>query len=87
MREAQFQIAYDAHDLLLLRDIGPWDKYPTITNDAEGVVRRVAPILKGRRLLYLSSDDELTELIVQGGQFVQFAFPGQLRFNATEKEG
>ena len=57
---------------ILLRDVGPWDRYPTITNAAEELVAHFASVLAGRRLEYIDSEDNLTELRVKDGQFVGF---------------
>lgn len=38
MRHAQFEVVNRSPDVIVLRDIGPWDRYPTITNDAEWVI-------------------------------------------------
>lgn len=60
---------------VVIRDVGPWDKHPTVTNDAEGVVQRMAAVLDGRRLLYFDSEGRLDELVVRDGKFAWFA-PG-----------
>lgn len=71
---AKIQIAYSSVDFLVLRDLGPWDQFPTITNDAENVVARVAKTLDGRRLFYIDSDGRIDELLVSdAGKFVGFA--------------
>ena len=74
MRTANFAIVEDSQDRVVLKDLGPWDKHPTITNDAEGVVERLAPMLKGRRLFYYDSEGELDELAVDAhlGTFAGF---------------
>lgn len=59
-------------DRIVLRDVGPWDKHLTITNDAESVVEDVAPMLRGRRLFYYDSEGDLTELLVKDGKFAGF---------------
>lgn len=76
-RSANFSIIEDTPQRIVLKDIGPWDRHLTITNDAEEVVRRVANRLKGRRLFYYDSEGEMDELLVDQdfGQFVGFA-PG-----------
>lgn len=74
MRHANFDIVEDVKERLVLEDVGPWDKHPTITNDVEEVVRRVAPYLKGRRLFYYDSEGQLDELLVdhKTGEFAGF---------------
>lgn len=75
---ANYAVVEDSADFLVIRDVGPWDEHLTITNDAEGVVARVAPELKGRRLLYYDSQDDLDELLVRDGRFAGFR-PGPVR--------
>jgi len=55
-------------DIVLLRDLGPWDRHPTITNDAQWVMQTVAYMLVAprKRLLYYDSAGELTELLLEG---------------------
>jgi multidrug efflux pump subunit AcrA (membrane-fusion protein) len=63
---------------LVIKDVGPWDQHPTVTNDAENVVRSLAAqghLPEGRRLFYYDSDGRLDEILVKDGQFVGFA-PG-----------
>jgi hypothetical protein len=62
-------------DPLVIRDVGPWDKRPTVTNDAEDVVRRLVEegrLPEGRRLLYYDSEGNLDELVVKDGKFAGF---------------
>ena len=73
-------IAYDT-DAVILRDIGPWDRHLTITNDAENVVETLfksGKMKPGQRLLYFDSENELTELLIKDGKFAGFA-TGRLR--------
>ncbi|MBU0598707.1 hypothetical protein KKF61_07045 [Patescibacteria group bacterium] len=74
-REAQFEVISNTDEVLGIRDIGPWDKYLSVTNDAENVVIRLfaAGLLKeGKRLLYEDSEGELDAIIVANGEFVRF---------------
>jgi hypothetical protein len=57
---------------LTIRDEGPHDKHPTITNDAENVVQALVPLLEGRRLFYYDSHGELDELLIKDGTFAGF---------------
>ena len=61
---------------LIIRDLGPWDTYWTITNAAEDVVRGLAEhgnLGDDRRLFYYDSDGQLSELKHKNGRFVGFA--------------
>lgn len=69
---ANFEIELYFPDRVVLRDVGPWDRHLTITNDAESVVADIAPILRGRRLFYYDSDGELGILRVVDGKFAGF---------------
>jgi hypothetical protein len=70
---ARFKIVEETEKSLLIRDLGPWSKCLTVTNDAERVVARLYPILNGRRLFYFDSEGELGELKISGGRFADFA--------------
>lgn len=63
---------------IVIKDVGPWDQHPSVTNDAENVVRDLVAqgyLPEGRRLFYFDSDGRLDEILVKDGQFVGFA-PG-----------
>ena len=56
-------------------DVGPWDKFPTITNSAELVVSRVIDLgllVPGERLIYRDSEGDLAELTVKDDRFAGF---------------
>lgn len=72
MRHANYTIKTQDREQVTLEDIGPWDQHPTITNDAEWVVERVARSLDGRRLFYIDSEGNKYELIVRSGRFFGF---------------
>lgn len=74
MNEAAFEVVEEDAGKVVLRDIGPWSKHPTITNDAEQVVEKMHARVGDRRLLYYDSDGELTELRHEGPRFTGFAF-------------
>ncbi|MHC4718175.1 MAG: hypothetical protein ACYS5V_14475 [Planctomycetota bacterium] len=63
---------------IVLRDVGPHSRFPTITNDAEAVVadlNAAGLLTPGRRVFYYDSAGGLDELVVQNGRFYGFA-PG-----------
>lgn len=72
MSEPKYVIVKDSPDLLVIRDVGPWDKHPTVTNAVEIVVQQLADRLNGRRLQYYDSEDERDEIIVEHGRFAGF---------------
>lgn len=63
-------------DYIVIRDLGPWDRYTTVTNDAENVVAELAPELKGRRLYYFDSDGRLDQIVIKDGRFAGFLAGG-----------
>ena len=73
MNHAQWSIVGSFPDRLIIRDDGPWDRYLTITNDAEWVVARVFERLNGRILLYIDSEGRMDQLVVKNGRFAGFA--------------
>jgi hypothetical protein len=75
MRHANYSIVGSFPDRLIVRDDGPWDKHPTITNDAEHVVSELSSHLDGRMLLYVDSEGRTDQLLVKDGRFAGFA-PG-----------
>jgi len=75
INRSNFEIVQITEDMVLLKDVGPWDKFCTITNNAENVVEEVAPILNNRKLKYYDSEGTLTELYVESGKFAGFG-PG-----------
>jgi hypothetical protein len=78
IRKANYVIVRTTPDLIVIRDVGPWDRHPSVTNDAENVVEELAAkgyLPAGRRLLYHASEGQLDELLVKDGRFVGFA-PG-----------
>jgi len=63
---------------LIIRDMGPWDKCYTVTNDVERVIDRLIDLEllpKGRRLFYYDSEGQLDEIVLENGRFLRFA-PG-----------
>ncbi len=63
---------------LVIRDLGPWHLFLSVTNDAENVVAEL--FMKGklygsRRLFYFDSDGIKDEIVQHDGHFLGFA-PG-----------
>ena len=72
MKPANFLIVQDLPDRLVIKDIGPWDQFPTVTNDVEQVVARLQFRLAGRRLFYYDSYGQFDEILVKKGEFAGF---------------
>lgn len=63
------------NDLLVIRDLGPWDKHKTITNDVENVVKELVAnrmLLGNRKLVYYDSECDRGEILVKEGKFAGF---------------
>lgn len=79
-REPNFEIVYRDSEVIRLRDCGPWDQFPTITNGVENVVAKLANegILKpGMRLFYYDSEGEFTKILFSPKlEFVDFEYAG-----------
>lgn len=84
MKTPNFEIVKETKELVLIRDLGPWECFPTITNGAEEVVAALAPKLNGRRLEYYDSEGVRDQLLVEDGRFAGFA---PLEWRPREKEG
>ena len=69
MQHANYEIIKEGENNVIIRDIGPWDRHPTVTNDAEFVVGELAELLGKRRLFYYDSGNDLYELLVKDGRF------------------
>ena len=73
MRKPNYIIVQETEELVLIRDVGPWDQHSTVTNMAEEVVLELVPMLDGRRLEYYDSDGRRDQLLVRDGKFAGFA--------------
>lgn len=75
-RHARWEVERDIlNEPLLIRDLGPWRSRPTVTNDVEHVVKTIVAqglLPDGRRLQYIDSEDNLDEIVVEGGEFIGF---------------
>lgn len=78
MKRSNYAICSQDGERVLIQDLGPWDQFNTVTNDAENVVAQLAPMLKiagggYRRLEYIDSEGYLGELrIDKFGKFCGF---------------
>jgi hypothetical protein len=79
MRQANIEIISNESNIIIIKDIGPWDNHPTITNDAEGVVSRLwrgCHLSNQKRLYYYDSEGQMDELLHKDGVFKGFK-PGE----------
>ena len=62
---SNFTILSITPEVVVLRDLGPWDRYQTITNDAEAVISHLHKsevIGDNTKVVYQDSEGEWTEL-------------------------
>lgn len=71
-KHARFTIIAETPSCVIIRDIGPWDEFMTVTNDAESVVAQLAVLVHGRRLFYIDSEGDLDELLIDDRRFAGF---------------
>jgi len=60
---------------IVIRDVGPWDAYPTVTNKIEAVIEKLRSrglLPADRRLFYYDSEGMLTEAVMEAGAFVTY---------------
>jgi hypothetical protein len=75
MKPASYTVESETPEQLVIRDMGPWTRHATVTNDAENVVAslfRLGILKDEQRLLYFDSEGVLGELEHQGGYFTGF---------------
>ena len=77
INHAQYEIVDVKPTLVLIKDIGPWSVYKTVTNDAEWVVKQVYNEFGDRRIDYIDSDGNRDQLVHTRGTFTGFA-PGAM---------
>lgn len=74
-QKASYLVTEYADERIVLKDVGPWDQYMTITNAAEEVIAEVQRQygIGNRRVFYYDSEGELAEMLVKEGRFAGFA--------------
>lgn len=74
-RRAQFRFVERTPERVIIEDVGPWDRFPTVTNDAEAVVDQLVAdevLGPGQRLFYFDSEGTMDEIVVKAGRFAGF---------------
>lgn len=72
---------------LIIRDVGPWDQFLSVTNNAQQVVEelRVSGKLRvNQRLFYYDSEGQLDEILHKNGRFTGFQPVAPLRKSKLE---
>ncbi len=74
-RRTNYTIAENSSERIILRDVGPWHRFMTITNAADSVIAELDREhgIGTRKVFYYDSEGELTELLVKDGRFAGFA--------------
>lgn len=73
---ANFRIIDKSQRCVIIKDIGPWNQFLTITNDVEWVVEKLfkdRDIFNGQRLFYIDSDGYFDEIVIEDGKFSSFS--------------
>lgn len=77
--KSNFTILHNSPEVIVLQDLGPWDHFKTITNDAENVIKylhKSGQATSTKQIIYYDSEGEATQLVHDGkGNFVDFATP------------
>jgi len=69
---SNYRIIYEDEYKIILKDLGPHDIYPTITNDAENVIQDLEHEQKLKLIYYMGSDGIKTRLITNDDKFIGF---------------
>lgn len=73
MSRSNYEIVSENDAEIILRDLGPWDQFMSVTNDIERIVTDLGSRLKiGMRLYYFDSEGDLTEVRLNDGKFAGF---------------
>jgi hypothetical protein len=76
MRNANYKLVEQTTNHIIIRDLGPWDAFMSVTNAAEQVVGELLAKLNGRKLYYYDSDGSLDELLIKDNKFGGFRSGG-----------
>lgn len=72
---------------LMIGDVGPHHRHPTVTNDVSAVVEELlarGELRPGQRLMYRDSARNLDEIVIESGRFAGFRC-GPIRGPRSEK--
>lgn len=75
MLKSNYKIEELSDDKLIIRDIGPHDKYATVTNDVDNVVKTLyetGHLTDNMRLFYYDSYNDFDEIIHLNSRFLRF---------------
>ena len=68
-------VRHEPEKFVLIEDVGPWDQFMSVTNDAENVVIEMAKhyALDRIKLFYIDSEGVTSELKTKDGKFLSYA--------------
>ena len=75
MRSPRWELVSRSAVRVTIRDVGPWSRFPTVTNGAEAVVDELVAsglLGDGQRRFYFDSEGACDEIVVARGKFVEF---------------
>lgn len=75
-RKSNYKIVGNTEDRILIADLGPWDEFVSVTNNAENVLEELikAGVMSvHHRLFYLDSEGECAEILHKLGIFRGFS--------------
>ena len=72
-KAANYTVVLANTEVVVIKDLGPWDEHRTVTNDAEAVVAEMMLVLRGRRLDYIDSAGDRATILIKDGKFAGFA--------------
>lgn len=76
MISANFRVLFTSDDIVVIKDIGPWSVFATVTNSVENVVSNLAylnVIKNTTRLFYIDSDNYPGEILLSHMRYNGFA--------------
>ncbi len=74
-KKPNYEVILRTKKQLILKDLGPWDTYFTITNSAESVVKELYSkglLNTNMKLMYYDSNNQLDEIVHSNGEFKHF---------------
>jgi len=81
MKTPNFKILSIRPDMVVINDVGPWDVFPTVTNNPETTIetlRSGGVLVPGARLFYLDSYGDKGELKMgEDGKFEGYGCMGE----------
>lgn len=77
MIKSNYKIVCHTDHYVKFEDLGPWDKFKSITNDIENVIRDLYNdniIENGTLLEYIDTEKSITGVVHKNGEFLSFMY-------------